>query len=202
MVPNSDLVARRPVLRRTSPVTLPPAEIGPDQPATILYTSGSTGRPKGVVSTHRNIVTALLAWELEGATQTVLAGLPLPSTPTDDPSEGDQPAALLGVPLFHVLGLHAVFLASFPGSMRKLVCMTALGSRRGGRARRARRISTAISAPPTMTAIWSTKPTAPDRDLSSLRSVGGGGASPRTRAGAPDEGDTFAAAAPQRRAGA
>lgn len=177
-----------------SPVTLPPAEIGPDQPATILYTSGSTGRPKGVVSTHRNIVTALLAWELEGATQTVLAGLPLPSTPTDDPSEGDQPAALLGVPLFHVLGLHAVFLASFR-ARRKLVCMTRWDPAEAAALVERERI-TAISAPPAMTGDLVREARRSDRDLSSLRSVGGGGASR-----APEQvrqiDDAFATAAPQ-----
>ena len=174
--------------------TLPPAEIEPDDPATILYTSGSTGRPKGVVSTHRNIVTALLAWELEGAVQAVLAGGAPPAAPTDDPAEGDQPAALLGVPLFHVLGLHAVFLASFR-AQRKLVCMTRWDPAAAAALVERERI-TAISAPPAMTGDLVREARRSRRDLSSLRSVGGGGASR-----APEQvrqiDDTFATAVPQ-----
>ncbi|MFN8020327.1 MAG: class I adenylate-forming enzyme family protein [Acidimicrobiales bacterium] len=176
------------------PRGFPAADIRPDQPATILYTSGSTGRPKGVVSTHRNIVTALLAWELEGASMAVLAGVPLPTEPTDDPTEGDSPAALLGVPLFHVLGLHAVFLASFR-ARRKLVCMTRWDPAEAAALVERERI-TAISAPPAMTGDLVREARRTDRDLSSLRSVGGGGASR-----APEQvrqiDDAFATAAPQ-----
>jgi long-chain acyl-CoA synthetase len=182
--------------------TLPAADIHPDQPATILYTSGSTGRPKGVVSTHRNIVTALLAWELEGIAQMVLAGGPLPAASAADASAADdgeadagaQPASLLGVPLFHVLGLHAVFLASFR-SNRKLVCMTRWDPTAAAALVESERI-TAISAPPAMTGDLVREARRTERDLSSLRSVGGGGA-----ARAPEQvrqiDDAFATAVPQ-----
>jgi long-chain acyl-CoA synthetase len=174
--------------------TLPDVDIEPDQAAAILYTSGSTGRPKGVVSTHRNIVTALLAWELEGFALMLLAGMPMPTAPTDDDSEGDTPATLLGVPLFHVLGLHAVFLASFRGN-RKLVCMTRWDPAEAAALVERERI-TAISAPPAMTGDLVREARRTDRDLSSLRSVGGGGA-----ARAPEQvrqiDDAFATAAPQ-----
>ncbi|MCZ8322246.1 MAG: class I adenylate-forming enzyme family protein [Novosphingobium sp.] len=84
-----------------------------DDLATILYTSGSTGHPKGVPSTHRNIISALLSWELDAQVANLRAGV----TPTPTAQ-----AALLAIPLFHVTGLHGVYLSSFR-AQRKLVSM-------------------------------------------------------------------------------
>lgn len=99
-------------------VPMPDVDLAPEDPALILYTSGSTGHPKGVLSNHRNVVVALMAWEVE------YGALALRTGESVSPPEGSPngPATLLGIPLFHVLGLHGVFLASFR-SQRKTVTM-------------------------------------------------------------------------------
>ena len=148
---------------------MPDVAVAPDDPAIILFTSGSTGRPKGVLSTHRNIVSALLSWELDWRQQVMRGVAPAP------PPGGPRPSvALLAVPLFHVLGMHGVFLSSYR-SQRTVVCMykwdpvvaAELIERHG---------VTTVNAPPAMTGDLVREANRSGRDLSSLANVGGGGA--------------------------
>ncbi|HCC43690.1 MAG TPA: fatty acid--CoA ligase, partial [Gammaproteobacteria bacterium] len=80
--------------------SLPYIEIAPGDPATILYTSGSTGHPKGALSSHLNILSALMSWELEAKISLYMSGEAPPDLPY-------QSATLLAVPLFHATGSHA-----------------------------------------------------------------------------------------------
>jgi acyl-CoA synthetase (AMP-forming)/AMP-acid ligase II len=70
-----------------------------DDPAIILYTSGTTGRPKGAVNTHRNLASYLMLAFYGGAKSMMLA------QPSTEPAL--PPCQLISSPLFHVSGLHA-----------------------------------------------------------------------------------------------
>ena len=152
---------------------LPEVDIDPNDPATILYTSGSTGHPKGAVSCHRNILSALLSWELDGKVGLVLTG-------AEAPQLDYQITALLAVPLFHATGSHAVMLASYR-SQRKLILMYKWEVQEAQRLVEAERVAVFI-APAAMTGDLERAARTSTRDLSSLLTVGGGGA-PR----APDQ---------------
>jgi long-chain acyl-CoA synthetase len=148
-------------------VEMPAAEVAPDDPATIFYTSGSTGRPKGVVSSHRNIISALFSWELDGLVAARMMGIE-PVAPTS------QPATLLAVPLFHVTGSHAVYLSSYR-AQRKIVCMYKWDPEAAAALIEQEKI-TSFVAPAAMTGDLVRIARQTNRDLSTLLTVGGGGA--------------------------
>ncbi len=157
------------VMAHAAPVGAGPPErhVGPDDDAIMLYTSGSTGHPKGAVSTHRNIMSALLSWELD-AQAGMLAGF----SPV---AGGPQPAALLSIPLFHVSGLHVSLLQSFR-AQRRLVCMYKWDPAQAVEIIERERI-TGFNGPPAVTGDLVEIARREGRDLSSLIAVGGGGAS-------------------------
>jgi long-chain acyl-CoA synthetase len=148
-------------------VEMPVAEVTPDDPATIFYTSGSTGRPKGVVSSHRNVISALFSWELDGLVGARMMGIE-PGAPAS------QPATLLAVPLFHVTGSHAVYLSSYR-AQRKIVCMYKWDPEAAAALIEQEEI-TSFVAPAAMTGDLVRIAKQTNRDLSTLVTVGGGGA--------------------------
>ena len=168
----SDVPLRRGIISfaslLTGPAERPAVAIAPDDPATILYTSGTTSHPKGVLGTHRNICTNVISMEFVAARSMMRSGLrpPLPALAAG--------IILVPVPLFHGTGLHSNLVAQawFGGTvvmMRRWNPEAALDlvEREG---------VTGLAGVPTMAWELVNAEGAPSRDLSSLRSLGGGGA--------------------------
>lgn len=146
---------------------MPVADIHPNDDATIFYTSGSTGHPKGAVSCHRNIISALLSWELGAVAAVAMSGL--------EPEEPKYPpATLLAVPLFHATGSLAVYLSSYR-SQRRIVSMYKWDASQAATLIEQEHISSFV-APAAMTGDLLEEARKSNRDLSSLATVGGGGA--------------------------
>jgi len=152
---------------------MPDVSLSGDDPATLFYTSGSTGHPKGVLCCHTNILSSLMTWELEGQLSMGEFGI--------EPVELNvQAGVLLAIPLFHVTGSHSIFLMSYR-AQRKIVSMYKWDVEKAA-ALIEKETITAFTAPPAMTGDLVEYAKLSEYDLSSLVSVGGGGA-----ARAPDQ---------------
>jgi long-chain acyl-CoA synthetase len=150
---------------------MPDLPVGPDDDATILYTSGSTGHPKGAVSSHRNVLAAIMSWEFDAAVGRLALGI---GPPDPTPQSTPQPSALLGVPLFHATGSHAVFLQAFR-EQRRLVSMYRWDVAVAAELIEREHIDRFV-APAAMSGDLVEHARVSDRDLSSLAAIGGGGA--------------------------
>ncbi|GAB1823888.1 class I adenylate-forming enzyme family protein [Herbidospora sp. RD11066] len=148
--------------------TLPPAEISPDDPATIFYTSGTTGRSKGALGSHRNLGQAPMTVAYAMMRGVAMAG--------KDPAEsaGQRRNTLLTVPLFHVTGCFAVLMTTmFTGS--GLVLMYKWDPGRALELIERERVTTMSGVP---TNAWQllSHPELGKRDISSLTAISYGGA--------------------------
>lgn len=142
--------------------------------AMILYTSGTTGHPKGAVSTHLAIMSVIKTWTMltiAGVTVQMQKNEQQGITPDPNPP---QPATLVSVPLFHVTGCNAIFLISLIVG-RKLVLMHKWDPTRALQLIQEEKV-TGFTGVPTMSWEIVTHPDVDNYDISSLASLGSGGA--------------------------
>jgi long-chain acyl-CoA synthetase len=149
---------------------LPPAEVGPEDDATICYTSGTTGRPKGALATNRAVNTAIFTGGAAAARSFLRRGEAPPAPDPDAP----QRSSLISVPLFHVTGNMAILNPTLFGG-GKLVMMYRWDPIRAFELIEREKIQAAGGVP---TIAWQLieHPARTNYDLSSLESVAYGGA--------------------------
>jgi long-chain acyl-CoA synthetase len=83
---------------------LPQVELHPDDDAAIFYTSGTTGNPKGAIISHRNLVTNILSSGYNGARTYLRRG--------EAPPEPTPKVLLVVVPLFHCTACSAMMMGA------------------------------------------------------------------------------------------
>jgi long-chain acyl-CoA synthetase len=151
---------------------LPNVEIDPDADACIFYTSGTTGRPKGAQLTHRGCINNLMNMGFAGqvqalATERATGVAAAPATPP-------IPVSLLTTPLFHVTANNCGAYAVTAGG-GVLVLMYRWDAGEALKLIEREKV-TAMSGVPVMSRELLSHPDFHKHDISSLMTLGGGGA--------------------------
>jgi long-chain acyl-CoA synthetase len=147
---------------------LPDVPVDTDDDATIFYTSGTTGEPKGALGTHRNICTNLMSLGFAAARTAARSPAPAPEPPTA------RNVYLLSVPFFHVTGCHSVLVATLAAG-GELVIMHRWDASRALELIEREGVTT-FGGVPAMAWQVLEHPDFDRYDLSSVRSIGYGGA--------------------------
>lgn len=157
-----------------TPFDLSTVDIDPDDDCTIMYTSGTTGQPKGAVATHRSHASNLMNMIFSGALEAELSqhrGEPQVAPP-------ERAVSLVTGPLFHIAGLPMAYLAATAGI--QVVLMYKWNAQRALELIERERV-TGTGGVPTVVRELLDAAERTDRDLSSLRSLGTGGAQSSTQ---------------------
>ncbi|CAN5612171.1 class I adenylate-forming enzyme family protein [soil metagenome] len=162
-----------------APAELPPADIDPDDDATIFYTSGTTGFPKGAQLTHRGSVHNILHLVFWTSVTGLAAAKEAAAGPVDtDAAPAPTPPAQLvfmaPTPLFHVTACNCLLHPATLAGGRVVL----LRKWDAGRALELieREGVTNFSGVPTMSRELLTHPDWATRDTSTLTGMAGGGA--------------------------
>jgi acyl-CoA synthetase (AMP-forming)/AMP-acid ligase II len=155
-----------------APDGLPPAEIDPDDDATIFYTSGTTGFPKGAQLTHRGSVHNLMHCVFMA--QVAALAIRLASGAEGSAEATPPPVLMAPTPLFHVTANNCLLHPATIGGG----CVVLTYKWDPGRALELieRERVTSFSGVPTMSRELLLHPDWERRDTSSLTGMGGGGA--------------------------
>ncbi|RVT94548.1 class I adenylate-forming enzyme family protein [Sphingomonas crocodyli] len=162
----ADLIAAIP----ETPFFARPAD--PGELAAMMFTSGTTGRPKGAALAHRSMLAGLSVSVFANAVGTEMIRAAM--GPAADAMLARQSANLMIAPLFHVSGLHNVYLRALAQGGR-IHRLSRWDPEEAIRLIAEHRIES-IGCVPTM--MWDIlrSPIFADHDLSCLRSIGAGGA--------------------------
>ena len=150
---------------------MPEVDVDPDADACIFYTSGTTGFPKGAQLTHRGCVANLMNMMFSGQVQGLATQR---ATGVEPPEVPPVPAALITTPLFHVTANNCgAYLVTAAGG--KLVLMYRWDAGDALKLIEREKI-TAMSGVPVMSRELLSHPDFDKHDLSTLATLGGGGA--------------------------
>jgi acyl-CoA synthetase (AMP-forming)/AMP-acid ligase II len=140
-------------------------DVAEDDPAIILYTSGTTGRPKGAINTHRNLSSYLMLAFFGGARTAML---------NPAPPDSGSPCQLVTSPLFHVSGLHSAAIMMLATGMKSVWLMGRFDPAVAMQVIERERC-TGWSFTETLLHRLVNHPDVGKYDLTSVRTVGGGG---------------------------
>ncbi len=161
-----DAIGASPAWSALPDAALPAVQIAPDDEATIFYTSGTTGNPKGALGSHRNLLTNVLSSGYNGA-RTFLRRGEMPPAPT--------PKTMLTViPMFHVTACSAMLMGVVAAG-HKLCFMYRWDPVKAFELIEREKVNVTGGVP---TIAWQLleHPARGDYDLSSIESIGYGGA--------------------------